>query len=34
MLPGARVGRIIMIIVALIIVFGLILSSLSSPIVY
>jgi hypothetical protein len=34
MLPGARSGRIVMIIVAFVIVFGLILSSLASPIVY
>jgi len=34
MLPGARSGRIVMIIVALVIVFGLILSSLASPVVY
>jgi hypothetical protein len=34
MLPGARSGRIVMIIVALVIVFGLVLSSLATPIVY
>ena len=34
MLPGARSGRILMIVVAIIIIFGLVLSSVASPIVY